>query len=95
MNLPSRSGEGQLAGVALTFRAVLRGTSGSPKDRLEYWVMPSPDSQAHQKKQSKMDCFLKYIGIYKNFQSEKCITVGVSQVFNMFHASKMMSSFTG
>ena len=57
MNLPSRSGEGQLAGVALTFRAVLRGTSGSPKDRLEYWVMPSPDSQAHQKKQSKMDCF--------------------------------------
>ena len=61
MNLPSRSGEGQLAGVALTFRAVLRGTSGSPKDRLEYWIMPSPDSQAHQKKQSKMDCFLKYM----------------------------------
>ena len=38
---------------------------------------------------------LLYIGIYKIFQSEKCITVGVSQVCKMFHASKMMSSFTG
>ena len=35
------------------------------------------------------------IGICKIFSTQKCITVGVSQVCKMFHASKMMSSFTG
>ena len=39
--------------------------------------------------------FFYGIGIYKIFLTQKCITVGVSQVCKMFHASKMMSSFTG
>jgi hypothetical protein len=39
--------------------------------------------------------FFNGIGIYKIFLTQKCITVGVSQDCNMFHASKMMSSFTG
>ena len=39
--------------------------------------------------------FFNGIGIYKIFLTQKCITVGVSQVHNTFHASKMMSSFTG
>jgi mRNA degradation ribonuclease J1/J2 len=45
------------------------------------------------------NCFIsdngEIIGIYKIFSTQKCITVGVSQVCKMFHASKMMSSFTG
>ena len=32
---------------------------------------------------------------YKIFRIEKCFTVGVSQVFKVFHAPKMMASFTG
>ena len=45
---------------------------------------------------SKIQCPLfKHVGIYKFFSTQKCITVGVSQDCNMFHASKMMSSFTG
>ena len=39
--------------------------------------------------------FFNGIGIYKIFLTQKCITVGVSQDCNMFHASKMMSNFTG
>jgi len=35
------------------------------------------------------------VGKYKIFRIEKCFAVGVSRVSKMFHAPKMMASFTG